>query len=89
MINFTACLCFTNFNFKNSFIFRIIHGDGQALYHYVNLHSSRGVIVCSLNSLNAESNSRYRSILNNFRLSAQKIHRVLSQKVCSVLIVAS
>lgn len=62
------------------YIFRIIHGNNQALFHYVNLHFNTGVIICSLDT-HSERNLIYRSILNNFKSYAQKIRGVLSQKV--------
>ncbi|XP_065214171.1 protein inturned [Planococcus citri] len=61
---------------------RIIHGSSQALFHYVNLHFNNGVIICPLDS-QGEKNLVHGAIMDNFRLCAQKVRHVLSQKKIS------
>lgn len=59
---------------------RVIHGDEKALFYYVNLHTSRGIILYSVHTQHPDIAKRCQSIIKNFNLAAQKIHTVLSQK---------
>jgi len=61
--------------------FRLTAGDGNTLFHYVNLDFTEGILLCPPVNREQVQSNRLQEILHHFRRSCQVIHDLLNNAV--------